>query len=184
MQRAKLLPLFIVFLFSLSCSLDYDEIEFAEKLGDNIPDNVIENFAYTSVNNGNIVFRLYAQRAETYSQKDKTILQDVIFREYNSDNKITTEGTAEKGIIHTDSDDAELSGSLIIYSADNEAEISADYLYWNDLEKTLSSSDNGNVKLIKDSGTEISGTGFKGDMKTKRFDFKSNVKGIYHYEED
>lgn len=185
MTELKLLPLFLLaILVSLSCSLDYDEIEFAEKLGDNIPDNVIENFSYTSINDGKIVFRLYAQKAETYSQKNETILQNVVFREYNSDKGIATEGKAEKGIIHTDSDDAELSGSLIIYSSENEAEISAEYLYWNDLEKSLSGTDNGKVKLIKESGTQISGTGFKADMKTKRIDFKYNVEGIYHYEED
>jgi len=184
MQAAKLLIFLLIPFFSLSCSMDYDDIEFTEELGDNIPDNVIEDFSYTSVENGNVVFRLYSKKAENYSKKNETILNNIVFREYNSKNEIVTEGTAVKGLIHTDTDNTELTGSLIIYSTENETEITADYLYWNDSEKTLRGSENGEVKLLKDSGTLITGTGFSGDMKTKIFNFERNVKGIYHYEED
>lgn len=184
MQIIKLLFFIIFVFFIISCSMEYNDIEIADKLDENIPDNIIENFSYTSVDNGSIVFRLYSEKAENYNQKNKTILDKVVFREYNFNNEIVTEGTAEKGLIHTDSDDAELTGKLIIYSAENEAEISADYLYWNDAEKTLIGSKNGKVKLLKDSGTEISGTGFTGDLKTKIFNFERDVKGIYQYEDD
>lgn len=164
--------------------MEYNDFDAEEELGDNIPDNIIENFLYTSVDDGSITFSLYSQKAENYSQKNETILEKVVFREYNLKNEITTEGTAEKGLIHTDSDDAELTGSLIIYSAENEAEITADYLYWNDAEKTLRGSSIGKVFLLKDSGTQISGIGFTGNMKTKIFNFESDVKGVYHYEDD
>ncbi len=167
-----------------SCSMDYDEIKVVDKLGENIPDNIIENFSYTSVDNGSPTFQLYSRKAENYSQKKETLLDEVVFREYNLQNKIVTEGTAERGLIHTDTDDAELTGSLIIYSAENEAEITADYLYWNSSDKTLIGSESGNVKLLKDSGTGISGTGFTGDLKTKIFTFERDVKGNYLYEED
>ncbi|MCK5672205.1 MAG: LPS export ABC transporter periplasmic protein LptC [Spirochaetales bacterium] len=184
MQIIKLL-IFVLFisLFS-SCSMQYDEIDLDKELGDNIPDNIIENFSYTSVDNGNIIFRMYSIKAENYSKRNETILNNIVFREYNLHNEIVTEGTAEKGLIHTDTDDAELTGSLIIYSTENEAEITADYLYWNDSEKTLTGSENGYVKLLKNSGTQITGTGFSGDMKSKKFIFENNVKGIYHYEDD
>ena len=183
MQINKLLvfPMAIVI---LSCSIDHSDIEIAEEIGENIPDSVIENFSYTSVDNGSIIFRLYSKKAENYSKKKETILYYVVFHEYNTDNELVTEGTAEKGVIYTESDDAELTGSLIIYSAANEAEITAEYLYWDDSAKSLTGSDNGNVKLLKDSGTEISGTGFYGDLRSKIFSFDKNVNGIYRYEED
>lgn len=184
MQVIKLLCI-IIFLSSVfSCSMNYEDIEIAQELGNDIPDNVIENFSYTSVDNGNIIFRLYSKEAENYSQRNETILTKVVFREYNTKNEIVTEGTADRGLIHTDSDNAELTGSLIIYSAENEAEITADYLYWNDSEKTLKGSEEGYVKLLKNSGTRISGSGFTGDMRSKNFSFDKNVQGIYHYEDD
>ena len=164
--------------------MDYSDAEIIEEIGENTPNSIIENFSYTSVDNGEILFRLYAEKAENYSTKKETILNEVVFQEYNANNEIITEGTAENGVIYTESDDAELTGSLIIYSANNESELTADYLYWDDSEKSLTGSDNGNVKLLRDSGTEISGTGFSGDLRTKIFSFKKNVKGIYHYEED
>jgi LPS export ABC transporter protein LptC len=184
MQVNKIIVFILFVLLIQSCSMEYDNIEPAQKLGEDIPDNVIENFFYTSVDNGSVVFRLYSQKAENYSQKNETILSQIVFQEYNINNEIITEGTAQKGLIHTNTDDAELTGSLIIYSSENETEITADYLYWNDSEKTLIGSENGNVKLNRDSGTQISGMGFSGDMKTKLFKFKSTVRGTYHYEED
>ena len=183
MQGYKILVLIIFVIIVQSCSMDYENMEAAEELGQNIPDNVIENFFYTRVDNGSVVFRLYSKKAENYSQKNETILYEVIFREYNLNNDIATEGTAETGLLHTDSDDAELTGTLI-YSTENEVEINAEYLYWNDANKTLSGSENGIVKLFKDSGTQISGTGFKGDLRTKFFNFERDVKGIYKYEDD
>lgn len=183
MQINKLL-VFTMAIVILSCSIDHGDIEIAEEIGENIPDSVIENFSYTSVDNGSIIFRLYSKKAENYSKKKETILDEVVFREYNSNNEMVTEGTARKGVIYTESDDAKLTGSLIIYSANNEAEITADYLYWDDSNKSLTGSENGNVKLIRDSGTEISGTGFSGNLRTKIFKFEGDVNGIYHYEED
>lgn len=184
MQISKVLSFPLLSLIILSCSMDYSDAEIAEEIGENTPNSIIENFSYTSVDNGDVVFRLYSEKAENYSKKKETILYNVVFHEYNTDNELVTEGTAEKGVIYTESDDAELTGSLIIYSAANEAEITAEYLYWDDSAKSLTGSDNGNVKLLKDSGTEISGTGFYGDMRSKIFSFDKNVNGIYRYEED
>ena len=181
-SRLLLSPLLVITLFS--CSMDYSDAEIAEEIGENTPNSIIENFSYTSVDNGDVLFRLYAEKAEIYSTKKETILNKVVFHEYNTENELVTEGAAEKGVIYTESDDAELTGSLIIYSAGNEAEITAEYLYWDDSAKSLIGSDNGNVKLLKDSGTEISGAGFYGDLRTKIFSFDKNVNGIYHYEED
>lgn len=183
-MRINKLLAFPIAIFLLSCSMDYSDVEVAEEIGENTPDSVIENFSYTSVDNGSIIFRIYSKKAENYSRKKETILDEVVFREYNLNSEMVTEGIAERGIIYTESDNAELTGSLIIYSADSEAEISADYLYWNDSEKSLTGSDDGNVKLLRDSGTEISGTGFSGDLRTNVFIFKKDVKGVYHYEED
>ena len=183
-MNGKLILLILLGGAVFSCSMDYSDAEIAEEIGENTPNSVIENFSYTSVENGGISFRLYAEKAENYSTKKETILNKVIFHEYNTNNEIVTEGTAEKGVIYTESDDAELTGPLIIYSVANEAEVSADYLYWDDSEKSLTGSDSGNVKIIRDSGTEISGVGFYGDMRTKLFSFDKNVNGIYHYEED
>jgi len=182
MQANKLFLLFASILVIVSCSMDYGDIQNTNTIGDNIPDSIIKDFLYTSVDNGSTVFRIYAEVSENYSQKSETNLKKVVFQELNKQNKIITEGTAENGIIHTESNNAELSGSIIIYSTKNEAEITSNYLYWNDGDKTLSGSTNGKVKVTKDSGTEISGEGFTGDMKTKTFSFERFVKGIYHNE--
>ena len=96
--------------------MQYDEIDLDKELGDIIPGNIIENFSYTSVDNGNIIFRMYSIKAESYSKRNETILNNIVFREYDLNNEIVTEGTAESGLMHTDTDDAELTGSIIIYS--------------------------------------------------------------------
>ncbi len=184
MQPVKLLLLSISILVFFSCSMDYGDLRNNNTIGDDVPDSIIRDFLYTSVDNGNAVFRIYAAESKNYSQKNETQLKKVVFQELNSKKEIITQGTAEKGIIHTESNDAELSGSIIIYSADNEAEISSEYLYWKDSEKMLSGSENGKVKVLKDSGTEISGQGFTGDLKTKTFRFEKFVRGVYHNEDN
>ena len=184
MQVNKLFLISVSVLVFFSCSMDYGDIQNNNTIGDNIPDSIIRDFLYTSVDNGNVVFRIYAVESENYSQKNENQLKKVVFQELNNKKEIITEGTAEKGIIHTESNDAELSGSIIIYSADNEAEITSDYLYWKDSEKLLSGSENGKVKVLKDSGTEISGQGFTGDLKTKTFSFEKFVRGVYHNEDN
>ena len=177
-----LISLSIVVLFS--CSMDYEDIQNDNAIGNNIPDSIIKDFLYTSVDDGSIVFRIYAEVSENYSQKNETHLKKVIFQELNTKNEIITEGTAEKGTIFTESNDAELSGSITIYSAENKAKITSDYMYWKDSEKILTGSVNGKVTIIKNSGTEISGKGFKGDLKTKTFNFENAVRGVYHNEDN
>ena len=184
MQAGKLLLLSISVLVFFSCSMDYGDIQKDNTIGDSIPDSIIKDFLYTSVDNGNTVFRIYAEVSENYSQKNENHLKKVIFQELNNQKEIITEGAAEQGIIYTESNDAKLSGSIIIYSADNEAEITSNYLYWKDSEKVLSGSENGKVKVLKDSGTEISGQGFTGDLKTKTFCFEKFVQGVYHNEDN
>ncbi len=181
---SKLVILALIIMLMISCSIDYGETVESEEIGTNIPDTIIDNFSYTSVDNGNTVFRISAGTAENYSIKKETVLTGVVFREYKPDGEIISEGKSEKGVIYTESDNAELTGSILIYSTINETEISADYLYWNDSEKTLSGSTNGYVKMIRDSGTEISGSGFSGDIQTRVFTFERDVNGLYHYEED
>ncbi len=184
MYPFKLFILIPAIVLTVSCSIDYGDTGKEEEIGDNIPDTIISNFSYTSVDNGNIVFRISSLRAQNFSIKKETTLSGVVFREYNRKGEIITEGESEKGVIYTESDDAELTGSIRIYSAPNETEIIADYLFWNDSEKTLSGAGDGFVKMIRDSGTEISGRGFEGDIKTRLFTFEKDVNGLYHYEED
>ncbi len=184
MQVCKLFLISVSIVTLFSCSMDYGDIQNDNTIGDNIPDSIIKDFLYTSVDNGNTVFRIYAEISENYSQKKETQLKKVVFQELNPKNEIITEGTAEKGIIYTESNDTELSGSITIYSAENKAEITSDYMYWKDSEKILSGSINGKVTVIKDSGTEISGQGFKGDLKTKTFSFDKAVRGVYHNEDN
>jgi len=184
MRTVKLLLLSISALVFFSCSMDYGDIQNDNTLGDNVPDSIIRDFLYTSVDNGNPVFRIYAEESENYSQKNENNLKKVIFQELNNQKEIITEGTAEKGIIFTKSNDAELSGSIIIYSVGNQAEITSNYLYWKDSEKILLGSENGKVKIRKDSGTEISGQGFTGDLNTKTFSFENFVRGVYNNEDN
>ena len=85
MQINKVLALSLLSIGILSCSIDYSDAQIAEEMGENTPNSIIENFSYTSVDNGDILFRVYAEKAEDYSKKKETILNKVIFQEYNSE---------------------------------------------------------------------------------------------------
>ena len=91
---------------------------------------------------------------------------------------------AGKGIFHTDTEDAEIIGSVFVYSIANEASVEAEKLYWDSRNRILKGDPEDRVRIIRDNGSEISGTGFTGDLKTLTFLFEKSVSGTFIDEED
>src|SRR6056297_1666929 len=123
------------FVFYSSCSLDYQQEQLVNEMEESIPDSIIYSFEHTAVENGAPLFRLIAEEAALYGEKKRTELSDVQFYEFDKEGAIVTEGTADEAVIFTESEDAELTGDLQVYSLREEAEIFCDYMYWNNEQK-------------------------------------------------
>jgi len=137
MVKNNILSGLSILILMISCSIDYGDSILPDKIMDDTPDNILYHFLYTESSKGNKDFSIYADKAEIYNARKQTVLTDVVFQQYDSNGTVVTEGKADKGLIFTETNNAELSGDLRIYSSAEEAEIKTSYLFWNNEDKTL-----------------------------------------------
>jgi LPS export ABC transporter protein LptC len=167
-----------------SCSFDYDEVRVAEDLSEHIPNSIVRNYVYVDVKPHSSSLRIYAGEARMYHANRRTELWNVFFQEIDPEDKVITEGEADRAVIDTRSDNVELFGAIRCASADQEAEISADYLFWNNETRLLEGKEEGEVLIEKADGTRIRGRGFSIDTAARSMEFRSPVEGTYVYTEE
>ena len=173
-----------VVVVAAGCSLDYSAVFVTESMSEELPDSILLDFTHTSVKNGLPVFRLSAGKAYIYNKKEETRLTDVLFQEYDDAGEVSTEGRADEAVFYTQTEDAEFWGDLHFYSTAEEASFATAYLYWSDSEKTLKGEEDSLVLIQKDSGTEIRGTGFETEARTRIVTFAGSVSGRYVLEDE
>ena len=165
------------------CSLDYGDQTVVEKQPENIPDTVAVGLVHRVNKGGKLSVELEASRAESFSSTNITVLSDAHFTEYDDKGAMDTEGRADHVIYHTDSEDAEISGAVQVYSAREKANIRADSLSWENKTKRLTAEPDEKVLLKKDDGSFIEGSGFLGDFRHRQLVFNGPVEGQYVWQE-
>jgi len=161
------------------CSIDYRSAEIAQKLPESVPDTVLTDFTSTTMRGQLPYFRIQAQSAETFGKKNETVLTDVQFQEFDKNGSVIAEGRAHHAVYYTDTQNAELSGDLNMYSLSEHARFSADSLAWNNDAKTLTGKPDALVVIKKDSGSFLEGRGFQADTRTRSFQFSGGVEGTW-----
>jgi len=166
-----------------SCRLDYGS-GLDKDLSEEIPDTVVYDFVHTVVENGSPRFSLTAKRAESYQAKKLMRLYSVSFIEYAGgtsldQEQILSEGKADRAVFYTDTESAELSGSVYLYSAKEKSTIRSSYLEWNGDSRVLSSRTDAVSSIFNEEGSGISGSGFKADANRRSFGFEKHVDGQY-----
>ena len=151
---------------------------------ENIPNSIIRNYTYVDVRPRTSSLKIYSGEARLYHKSRRTELRIVFFQEIDGEGKVVTEGEADRAIIDTRTDDVELFGSIRCVSARQEAEISAEYLFWNNETRILEAKRNEEVLIEKSDGTSIRGRGFSIDTSAGTMEFVSPVEGTYVYTED
>ncbi len=171
-------------LLLISCSLDYEQARVAESIPGQTPETILIDFTHTVVSGGRIWVILEADRAETYSERKEIVLEGVYFREYDEEGYLLTEAQAERAVFSTDSEDATVSGSIVIYSQEEKASLQASQLFWTREGRRLIAEDGQTVRLQKDDGSFVEGQGFSADFRRKKLEFASRVRGSYVWEEE
>lgn len=164
----------------LSCSLDYGT-GLANELGADVPDTVVTDFSHTVVENGSPRFRIEAIRAESYESLSMMKLEGVRFTEYVADGSgaMAVQGRADSAIFHTDTESAELSGSVSFKSVHEGVTVTSGYLKWDGQSKVLESRAETVTELRKDDGSGLSGSGFSADAARRSFVFRNGAVGRY-----
>jgi LPS export ABC transporter protein LptC len=166
------------------CSLSYEEARVAERIAPEIPDTVMIGFTHTVVAEGSVWVRLSAQRAEGYDQSKKIVLAGVRFQEFDRQGRLATEAAADRAVYHSDSEDAEVTGNILIRAPEEKASLTAASLVWIKEGRRLSSGAGQSVRLAKEDGSFLEGRGFQADFSRRRLEFTEGASGSYVEGED
>ena len=183
LKRALVGLVLAVGLVGMSCSLDYGDQTVVEKQPENIPDTVAVGIVHRVNKGGKLSVQLEASRAESFSSTSTTVLSDAHFTEYDDKGAMDTEGRADHLVFHTDSENAEISGAVQVYSAREKANIRAESLSWENKTRRLTADPDEKVLLKKDDGSFITGSGFLGDFRHRQIVFNGPVEGQYVWQE-
>ena len=162
-----------------ACSLNYEQARVTEQMAPEIPDTVMIGFTHTVVSEGRVWVRLSAQRAEGYDQSKKIVLAGVRFQEFDRQGRLATEAAADRAVYHSDSEDAEVTGNILIRAPEEKASLSASSLTWVREGRRLSSGAGQLVRLAKEDGSYLEGRGFQADFSRRRLEFTQGASGGY-----
>ncbi len=169
----------IISFFLISCTHDYEESVFDEELSEETPNSIVVNFKEVVIKGGNPSYILEADRAETFNKKNSTVFTDLYFIEYNKTGKIATEGACVEAEYFNDTDNIEFKDKVILNAAEQGFFIEGEYLYWDNELKSLAGGENTSVKIGKDDGSSIEGTGFFTSAAERSFSYNGKTKGKY-----
>jgi LPS export ABC transporter protein LptC len=153
-----------------------------EPAAPNVPDTVIVGLLHRVHKYGRLSFELEAARAESWNEKNQTILTDVHFVEYDSKGTKATEGEARRVVFHSDTENAEISGGVHVRSAQEKGDVRAEVLSWENKPKKLTAPAAEQVTIGKEDGSILVGTGFSGDFRKRQVSFAGPVQGTYVWE--
>ena len=183
MRLPRWIALLCLSALASACSLDYQATDVEAGDTSQIPDTVASNINYRVVKNSKVALQLTADKSETYTSKKETLLSGAHFVEYDQEGDAVTDGKADSITFHTESQDAEISGSVSVYSSVQQGSISTESLTWKDTQKLLTANPTEKVVIKKDDGSYLTGRGFVGNFKIKELRFSGPVEGTYVYEE-
>jgi LPS export ABC transporter protein LptC len=143
-----------------------------------VPTAVFSDYSHTVVERGNRMLELKASRAELYETSKRTVLTSVVFSEYDPDTvELLSTGRADQAIYHTDTKDAEFSGSVRLESKRQDAVLQGEYLRWIDKDKRLEGRLDRTVAISRSDGSSVSGAGFEASARDRSFSFRGSVEG-------
>ncbi|MFP4489912.1 MAG: LPS export ABC transporter periplasmic protein LptC [Spirochaetaceae bacterium] len=166
------------------CSFDYRDTRLSESLSEDVPDSILTHYVHTSVRKGTPAFQVAAETSKTFNKKNEALLSEVNFREFDSKEQTVSEGVADKATVYTQSDNVELSGNIRFTHRPDDFDIAAEYLYWNNEERSLEGGEEQLVSIRRGGGSAISGRGFSSSGAYRRVQFDGEVEGDYTEEEE
>ena len=182
-RRGACLAVVSLFTFLTGCSIDYNEASAEGQAPEGVPDTVAVQVLHRVHKDGRLSVELQASRAVSYNSKNETVLTDAHFTTYDDQGNPSTEGQARQVVFHTDSENAEISGGVHVHSASEKGDVSADALTWENKTRRLTAPPEETVRLRKDDGTSLQGTGFSGDFMRRELTFSGPVQGTYVWQE-
>jgi len=171
----------IIFLFvtlvSASCTFDYGETEGAER---DAPDLIMTNVDYVRVRSNDPIARFHAEYAERYENQGIMKIQNFTFEQYGENiEEINASGKAGFASIIIETGDISMDKGVSIEVESEDIVLETIQLEWKDEARTLSTPDDGEVNIYQKNGTHFTGFGLRAETRTRKWEFKNKIKGIF-----
>lgn len=173
MKKSYLFFLFILAIFSLSCSLNYMNGKNSE---DSIPEFSFKNASYQKYEASKKNVSLSAEKLEQYKSDNAVFAKNAEFETFDSDGKQDTKGSCELISANTKNEIYTLYGNINLNLPQQEMKISADSLNFNKKTEQITSGKSSEVRLVK-KDIEMSGYGFSASGVSNSFSFLDTVSG-------
>ena len=180
MNSIYLLLIFTFGLLILSCTINYSESEVNNK-NNEIPDTVLNNMKYIVVKDGIVVIEITSEQTFNYNETEKTVLTNTVFKEFDGKGAIKNFGKADYSVYEHTTENAKFSGGIELQSESQGTSLRTDLLYWNESDRKLISNSDQKVRITRNDGSIVQGSGFSADFSTKTITFESEVSGVLRY---
>lgn len=121
-----------------------------------------------------------ADRITIDEKTDTAVIEGFSFSQKDGDGNIDLYGNGGKAVVNTKNHDVTLSGEVVIHKKDDDFEIHASTMQWDNKEKTLKSGEDDIVDIRFDGTNTIKGRGFFGNMKTNTYEFGQMIQGAVY----
>jgi len=182
-MKAEVLPVLLpvlVFFYS-SCTFVYSPPEAEEY---DFPNITMEDLTYIRMKDGELSAKLEAETGDRYESKHLMKLKNYKFVQYNDNGEADSDGHGGSAVIEISSNNIQMTDSVEINVESEDYVLKSEDLDWKDAPKTLESNGNSKVNIRRGNGTEVNGTGFFAEIRSRNWSFKSDVEGVYVNEED
>ncbi len=180
-NRDRFAILFVLILIN-SCSFDYSDAEVEGERNESVPQVEIENARMVIERDNRL--ELTAAWIASFPEERIQRFRDLRFTEYGPDGDVRVSGEADEGILYFDTEDVELRGSIRFYSRIEEAELSTEFLYWENDARILRGDDDETVHILRDDGSELSGAGLTVDGRRNSVELSAGVRGVFRTDDE
>ena len=151
-----------------------------EKIAETVPDTVAIEVTHKVHQDGRLALEFEAGRTETYGAQKRMVLErGAVHRVRRRRRRGHERARPDRVVYHTDTENAEISGSVRVRSESEKAGVSAPALAWENKPKRLTAPPEAVVRITKDDGSSITGRGFTGDFRSRQVSFSGPVEGSY-----
>ena len=146
-----------------------DEIAFEKE---EMPNEVFTDFVSLESDSGRVLWKLSAPRANRFTKKKLTVLENPVIEFYNKEGDLQTTLVSRVGEYSEESQDLLAFGDVVVTSVDGDV-LETDSLLWNNLENKITS--DSRVKLTR--GTDVvTGIGLECTPDLSSVDIKRDVQ--------
>ncbi len=176
----------VCFLFALfvliGCTFDYGE---TESSAEEAPDLVMENVEYVRMESADPIARFRAERAERYENLGVMRLQNFTFEQFGTTvEEVNAYGEAGYASVDINTNDVLMDRGVKIEVDSEDIIIETNQLEWKDEARILSTGEKNLVNISQSNDTSFIGTGFSADARSRTWEFKGSVSGVYVHEDE